>query len=219
MPMFDPQTEQLRQNLAQQMTHTNTQQPGRYTVQSMWPEIEKAMWELSPGVGDWIGWDRGANNLYQAGKQIAGGDISGAKRLPDAIMDMAGAIPGIGDIATGIKGIGTMLPAMAGMAKMDDIIARQRLAEGLRAAIRDPETGKLYIAGTHQAAIEKAPAWDADPNPGTWGRLSYEWDQATDNVGFVNKDGKFISRDEAERQMGVSTVEDVRDLLWGRYRR
>lgn len=88
------------------------------------------------------------------------------------------------------------------------LLEKQRETEGLKAAIKDPKTGKVYSGWTHQAAIDSVPKGDSD----TWGRLSSEWDQMTDNVGFVTKSGKFINRDEAESKWGILTIEDLKDL-------
>lgn len=96
----------------------------------------------------------------------------------------------------------------------DEIIQKQRKLEGMKAAIRDPVTGKVYTGWSHQAAIETAPKWNAklsEQEQGVWGRLSNEWDRSTENSGFIDSDGNFISRDEAEKQFGVSTMEDIRD--------
>ena len=92
----------------------------------------------------------------------------------------------------------------------EQILQTQRELEGLRAAMRDPQTGKIYIGSSHQAAINRVPPDDAS---GAWGRLSDAWYHATEDTGFVNRAGDFISRSEAERRWGVLTIEDVRDEL------
>lgn len=98
----------------------------------------------------------------------------------------------------------------------EQILQKQRQVEGLRAAIKDPQTGKVYTGWTHQAAIEKAPKygtkeWEHDPD--AWGRLSSEWDKETNNVGFIDKDGNFITREDAGKNWGIYTVEDAKDFL------
>lgn len=95
------------------------------------------------------------------------------------------------------------------------ILESQRATEGFRAAMRDPETGTVYTGANHQAAINTVPPSDTT---GAWGRLSGEWDRATDNSGFVDSRGRFITRTEAERLYGISTMEDLRDLRAGRTR-
>lgn len=95
------------------------------------------------------------------------------------------------------------------------ILEAQRATEGYRAAMRDPATGKIYTGSSHQSAIERAPKFDQGADEitnGIWGRLSNEWDKGTENTGFVDRDGKFVSRDEAEKRYGVLTMEDLRDL-------
>lgn len=96
----------------------------------------------------------------------------------------------------------------------DRILEKQRKLEGLKAAIRDPLTGKIYTGWSHQAAINSAPQWKpgmGDIESGIWGRLSTAWDRETDDSGFVDSEGNFITRDEAEKSFGVLTMEDVRD--------
>lgn len=92
------------------------------------------------------------------------------------------------------------------------ILEKQREVEGLRAAMRDPETGKIYTGSSHQKAMDNAPR----DGTGIWSRLYNEWDAATDNTGFIDKNGKFISRTEAEKNWNVSTMEDARDFLRNR---
>jgi hypothetical protein len=98
--------------------------------------------------------------------------------------------------------------------RWEDILEKQRAIEGLRAAIRDPETGKVYTGQSHMSAIESTPAYGS-PNfeEGLYGRLYNEWDNATDNVGFIDRAGRFITRREAEANWGITTMEDRRDAL------
>jgi hypothetical protein len=136
------------------------------------------------------------------------------------------------DAALGVGPIAAGMTKIQGVSKPDDIsslvdllkkndpmrslVEKQRALHGLRAAMRDPVTGKVYTGWSHQAAIESAPKWKpgmSEVESGVWGRLSHEWDKATPNAGFVDQSGKFIPRDEAERMWGVLTMEDVRDAL------
>lgn len=107
-------------------------------------------------------------------------------------------------------------PRILYQSKYDEILARQRQLEGLRAAIKDPETGKVYVGSSHQAAIESLPTFKSPGyEEGVFGRLSDEWDRETNNVGFVDNEGNFISRTEAEKRFDVLTMEDVRDKRRG----
>lgn len=90
------------------------------------------------------------------------------------------------------------------------ILKAQRELEGLRAAMRDPKTGIIYTGWTHQQAIEKVPPSD---ETGAYGRLQAEWDEGTENTGFVDREGNFISRAEANERWGVLTIEDIKDKL------
>jgi hypothetical protein len=103
---------------------------------------------------------------------------------------------------------------LLGISDYERILQSQRELEGLRAAMRDPKTGKIYVGSSHQAAIERVPNTEGE----VWGRLSNEWFEATDNSGFVDRAGEFISRSEAERRWGVLTIEDVRDEIRKRRR-
>lgn len=97
-----------------------------------------------------------------------------------------------------------------GLGDWSRILREQRELEGLKAAIRDPATGVVYSGWTHQQAIESVPIGD---DSGAWGRLSTEWHEETPNSGFIDRDGQFISRDEAGTRWSVLTMEDIRDRL------
>ncbi len=91
---------------------------------------------------------------------------------------------------------------------VEDVVQRQRELEGIRAAMRDPVSGKVFVGWTHKAAIDAVPQ---EEETGIWGRLHSEWDACTDNAGFVDRSGNFISRTEAEARWNVLTMEDVKD--------
>jgi len=95
------------------------------------------------------------------------------------------------------------------------LLKSQREVEGIRAAMRDPKTGKIYSGWSHQAAINQIPPTD---ETGAWGRLSNEWHEETDNTGFLDKEGNFITRDEAGKRWNAYTMEDIRDLKKGKTR-
>jgi hypothetical protein len=102
-----------------------------------------------------------------------------------------------------------MMPGAKGKSarSWETILRQQREMEGLRAAMRDPQTGQVYTGWTHQNAIDSAPQGQGD----VWGRLHGEWDRETPNSGFIDREGNFISRDEANERWNVLTMEDVRD--------
>jgi len=71
-------------------------------------------------------------------------------------------------------------------------------------AIRDPTTGKIYTGGWrgHKDAIVKGESSEVQE------RLKYEHfldnsDKPTENVGFIDKSGNFISRAEAEHKISI----------------
>lgn len=83
------------------------------------------------------------------------------------------------------------------------ILSEQRQLEGLKAAVRDPETGEIFTGESHIEAAESAPDGDLGF------RVMKEWNDGTDNVGFLDYEGKFISRTEAEKQYQVGNIEDI----------
>ena len=132
----------------------------------------------------------------------------------DYIGDVANVAAAVmsGAPASAVEGAAGMAGGKLGRESYEQLLSRQRGVEGLRAAMRDPQTGKVYTGYSHQAAIESVPKSDTT---GAWGRLSSEWDRETPNTGFIDRSGNFISRDEAEKRFGVSTMEDIRDLRKG----
>ncbi len=98
-----------------------------------------------------------------------------------------------------------------GVPEFQRLLELQRKAEGWIAAIKDPKTGKVYSGYSHKSAINSVPKGDD-----AWGRLEVEWDRATDNVGFLDKNGDFISRDTADKMLSIKTMEDRKDLLEGK---
>ena len=83
-------------------------------------------------------------------------------------------------------------------ASYESIMAKQRAFEGMTAAVRDPETGEIYTGPSHRQAISFAPA-----DPALRARLARAVDQDASmrNVGFIDPNGKFITRDRAEKIM------------------
>lgn len=83
-------------------------------------------------------------------------------------------------------------------ATYESIMVKQRAFEGFTAAVRDPETGEIYTGPSHRQAIAFAPA-----DPALRARLARAVDQdaSMKNVGFLDQNGKFITRDRAERIM------------------
>ena len=125
------------------------------------------------------------------------GDVSA-----DSLRDIEGMIPGrVEDMPD--------LSRRYSAGDYQRILDAQRESEGIRAAIKDPKTGKVYSGWSHQAAIESVPHGDES---GAWGRLSDEWDRSTQNVGFLDKAGNFLTRDETNAKWGTLTMEDIRDL-------
>jgi hypothetical protein len=73
---------------------------------------------------------------------------------------------------------------------------------GLTPAIKDPTTGEIYEGDWrgHKGALNKAP--DEITRNSLWGELFKDnAGKPTDYVGFINKEGKFMSRAEAEARI------------------
>ncbi len=111
----------------------------------------------------------------------------------------------------GARGAGTAF-AYKGLS-YEQILKRQRELEGLRAAMKDPKTGKVYSGASHVKIVDNIQ--DKDIRARIWKEFG-EID--SDKVGFVDKSGKFITRDESERRWDVLTMEDVKDARAGRDR-
>jgi hypothetical protein len=105
-----------------------------------------------------------------------------------------------------------------GQPNWEDALKRGREIQGLRAAIRDPETGDIFTGYSHQSIINTLPLPEQpDYVEGRYGRMQQAWDESTADVGFVTKDGEFISRDQANERLGFGyTMEDARDFLRNR---
>jgi len=102
--------------------------------------------------------------------------------------------------------------AGGGSADWDSLLRRQRDVEGLKAAIRDPQTGEIHYGHTHKSVMDAA---SRHPDAGKWSRLSWEWgSDDSPHVGFVTQEGDFLTRDEANDKLKFGyTAEDARDFL------
>lgn len=89
---------------------------------------------------------------------------------------------------------GTNVPEAAprniGRETMPEILARQRASEGYEAAIRDPETKKLYTGMWHEEVLDKIAKDRGVPK-----------DQLPTNLvkGYVNDRGRFLTEEAVER--------------------
>jgi hypothetical protein len=94
-----------------------------------------------------------------------------------------------------------------------DIKDRQRQLEGMKAAVKDPETGRIFTATTgtegHFAAFEQA-------------RFAGYKNVTDKDAGFLLGDGKFVNRDEANEKFGIlrsgqiPETQDARDFILNR---
>jgi len=85
------------------------------------------------------------------------------------------------------------------------ILELQKATEGMIAAIKDPKTGKIYTGFSHQSIIDNVK--DNEVASRLWKEQLYD-----DNSGFIDKNGKFLNRNEAEKQYQILTMEDLKDL-------
>lgn len=79
------------------------------------------------------------------------------------------------------------------------------------AALRDPDTGELFIGKDHDAAAEAFINKNKSANA-----LHDKFGDGMEgpNVGFVTKDGSFISREEAKSLFGVDDTEGIANLKY-----
>lgn len=96
------------------------------------------------------------------------------------------------DLTQGSFG-GNVPPSIArniGRETMPEILARQRASEGYEAAIRDPETKKLYTGMWHEEVLDKIAKDKGMPK-----------DQLPTNLvkGYVNDRGRFLTEEAVER--------------------
>lgn len=85
-----------------------------------------------------------------------------------------------------------------GAMSYEAIMAKQRAFEGFTAAVRDPQTGEIYTGPSHRQAISFAPN-----DPALRARLARAVDQdaSMKNVGFIDSNGEFVTRERAEKMM------------------
>ena len=84
----------------------------------------------------------------------------------------------------------------------DEHLAHQREIEGIQAAIRDPDTGEIHTAHSHGALIDKYPV--GHPKAKRIAELFY------DHSGFVDKAGRFMTREEADKKFEARTSEEFK---------
>ena len=102
----------------------------------------------------------------------------------------------------------------------DDLVRKQHTLEGLRPALRDPKTGKIYTApkdGLHSDAYDKMPLdaqrrFDAT-NDEKGGKNALNF--GGPNSGFVNSDGEFVSRNlfDDKRRWTTEEIEPTKFKL------
>ena len=111
------------------------------------------------------------------------------------IINMAGAAlkaEGIGAEGEGFRFL--YADKKAGVKNWNDIRSRQLASEGLQTAIRDKQTDERYtgkLGQTHAELVKEAPIGG-----------KYE-------AGFVDREGNFLTRKEAEDKYGVGQSEDI----------
>ncbi|MCR4286656.1 MAG: hypothetical protein NUW09_01450, partial [Deltaproteobacteria bacterium] len=70
-------------------------------------------------------------------------------------------------------------------------------------AIRDPQTGQVFTGPSHAEIVKSI------TDAGISRRVLKEFTGKTGNTGFMDSDGKFITRDEAQAKYGFSTSEEL----------
>ncbi len=89
----------------------------------------------------------------------------------------------------------------------NQLLEKQRDLEGFRPAIRDRKTGYVYSHPWSHGDVPRAA-----PDDLTFARLAVELKNGTNNVGFIGRDGKFLSREEAWNKYGFCMRESLDDL-------
>lgn len=87
------------------------------------------------------------------------------------------------------------------------LLQKQRELEGLRPAIRDPKTGYVWSHPWSHSDVPRAPQDEE-----TKERLANEWRHETKNVGFADKGGNFLSREDAWNKYGFVMRESLDEL-------
>ena len=95
--------------------------------------------------------------------------------------------------------------AMDKSARYDAILGNQRANEGMQAAVKDPKTGELLTGPSHSAIIRDVIKNDLESAD----RITAEILNQTENVGFVDQDFEFITRQQAERRFGILNSESL----------
>jgi len=82
------------------------------------------------------------------------------------------------------------------------LVSEGRMSEGMVAAIKDPQSGKVYTGDFHNMIAESQ-----KKNPEVYGRLwkalESERDKPSKLVGFINDAGEFMTRKEADAYFGA----------------
>ena len=104
------------------------------------------------------------------------------------------------DIAGELRGAAPgVVPPWPEIGRRDPIVA---------AAIRDPQTGRVYTGRTHADALDMV-----DREKGSWARLQDAWDRGDPSVaGFQTRSGRYVTRDEAAAatvRIGGPTAENI----------
>lgn len=89
--------------------------------------------------------------------------------------------------------------------RYEAFLGSQRNKEGMQAAVRDPQTGEIYSGPSHSEIIRDA--IKADPDVAE--RLTKEIFDGSNEVGFIDENGEFINRRQAERRFGILNSEDL----------
>lgn len=101
------------------------------------------------------------------------------------------------------EGGGKLYSYQRDKADMEFELARDRAARGVKAAIKG-DSGKIYTGSWHGEAINKA----------TLAEDLAKTKKGTEDVeGFLTTDGRFITRDQSEKEFGVKWTEDVDKLF------
>lgn len=136
-------------------------------------------------VSDWPKIDRWLNELKNLGHE--GPELEALARTKAKVLI---------DEVNGIKLEVPSLPSNV-------VIQQPKTSGQITAAVRDPQTGQVYTGPSHNEIMASV----TDPNAKR--AVMREVTGRTENTGFVDSDGQFINRQQAQEKYGFSTSEEL----------
>jgi len=192
--------------------------PGDFTDQATWPDGSTAKrnyftstaqntWQFAPEEGQSVLLRINKND--HPFKQESTGDIYSNKEVP------ADKIQYLSDDGKWLGLKSDTSEASQAQSAFSKILNKQRELEGMRPAIRDPETRKIY-AGKVGENLDHSDIINNIADPAV--KQKFMDDLSSENpdfkkFGFLDNKGKFVSRDTLDQQYGVSDSGQLKSKL------